>query len=280
MDMARINPFTEELKRLIHLYGFDGFEFNDTGGGNHAYPPLTRYLTQFKSDTALYPADLLENKEGESLSSQEIENILWIEGGSNFGNLIYRTNETLKETYTITYNNGSASTLATETISVDRIILVRNTGHGGHLLSQVRMAYMPDAYSGADPKVMGNLKYIINALPYDTAAPHASLWDEGQKRDIGPDSDDVYAPFAVDLADQKDADTARRLAKTFLLKNPDGAASDPANHNRYGALYFTNLPPVSEADSAAYMTYFSRELFGRVVRLAERPGAGDYKKTW
>jgi hypothetical protein len=97
---------------------------------------------------------------------------------------------------------------------------------------------------------------------------------------VGPELDDSYAPFAVDLTDQKDAITARQLAKTFLLKDPEGSTTDPGNQNRYGALYFTGLRPVSEADSAAYMTYFSRELFGRVVRLADSPGAGDYKKIW
>jgi hypothetical protein len=280
LDMAAINPLTEELKRLINRYGFDGFEFNDKGGGKLAYPPWTRRLTQFKSDQPLYPEDVFEDEDGNAFSPEKVGEQLWIEGGSNFSNLIQRTNETLKETYTATYNNGSATTLDTTTVTVDRIILVRNTGHGGHLLSQLRMAYMPDAYSGADPKVIGNLKYIVNAVPYDTTAPHTFLWDEGQEEDVGPTADDAYAPFAVDLTDQKDAATAQRLAKTFLLKDPDGSATEPDNQNRYGALYFIGLPPVSEADSSACMTYFSRELFGRVTRLTDSPGGGDYRKTW
>jgi hypothetical protein len=237
-------------------------------------------LTQSQSAQPLYPEELFQDEDGEPLSADDIKERLWIEGGSNFSNLIQRTNETLKETYTTTYNNGAADPPDTSTVTIERIILVRNTGHGGHLLSQLRMAYMPDAYSGADPKVMGNLKYIVNTVPYDASIPHAVLWDETQKQDAGPDSDDVYAPFAIDLRNQKDGDTARLWARAFLLKDPDGVSSDPENQNRYGALYFTGLRPVSEADSADYMTYFSRELFGRVVRLADRPGAGDYKKTW
>jgi hypothetical protein len=270
MDMASINELIKELKLIVNQYGIDGFDFNDTGGGKTAIPPLTRQLTQFQSDTPLYPESLFRNEDGAPLESAEVEAVLWTEGGSNFSNLIQRTNEVLKETYTMTYKNGSSET--SETQSVERIILVRNKNHGQHLLSQMRMAYMPDAYSGADPKVTGNLKYIVNDASYDTSKPHASLWDEAQKKDVGMDSDNKYAPFAIDLTDQKDAASAHDWAKTFLLKDN--------NPNKYGALYFTGLRPVSEADSAAYMTYFSRELFGRVVRLADRTDAGNYKKTW
>jgi hypothetical protein len=143
---------------------------------------------------------------------------------------------------------------------------------------------MVDAYSGAETKVIGNLKYVVNTIPYDASFPHPGLWDEAQKRDVGANSDDRYAPFAIDLANQKDENTARQMAKTFLLKDPDGSSASSANQNRYGALYFTNLPPVSsQADADAlptYLTYFSMELFGRKALLAETPGAGDYKKTW
>ncbi|MDR3116027.1 MAG: hypothetical protein LBU25_10985 [Treponema sp.] len=281
MDMAAIIPFTEELKRLADQYGLDGFEFNDRGGGKRAYPPFTRDLTQFNSDKPLYPADLFKDENGKPLSPEEIEKILWIEGGSFFSLLIYRANETLKETYTMSYNNGSAATQDSKTVAVDRIILVRrDTGHGRRLLKHVRGAYLPDAYSGADTTVQGNLRYIVNAVPYDTKILHASLLDESTNKEAGEEADNKYAPFAVDLTDQKDADTARGLAKAFLLKDPDKSTADPNNQNRYGALYFTGLRPVSEADSAGYMSYFSRELFGRVVRLADSPGAGDYKKTW
>jgi hypothetical protein len=281
MDMAAINPFIEELKRLINQYGFDGFEFNDVGGGKKAYPPLTRNLTKFKSAEPLYDEEkrkeLFKDEEGNPLSKETIEANLWIEGGSNFSNLIQKTNEILKETYTSSYTNGSASKLDTDTKTVDRVILVRKVGHGAHLLSQLRMEYMPDAYSGADPKVTGNLKYIINAVPYDTKNPHAYLLDEeGQGRDVGPDSDDRYAPFTIDLLNKKTAAEAENLAEFFLYQE-----GDPTNENRYGVLYFTGLRSGSEDPSLTdYMSYFSEKLFGRRVSLSEQPGAGDYKKTW
>jgi hypothetical protein len=279
MDVAAIDEFIKELKMIINQYGIDGFDFNDIGGGKNSYPPHTRGLKQFQKDEPLYPETLFTNKDGTSITDEdEIERLLWIEGGSNFSNLIQRTNESLKETYTSTWKNGSSATDVPT--HVERSILVRRSNHGNHLLSQLRMAYMPDAYSGADPKVSGNLKYIVHDVSYSSEKPHASIWDEAQQKDVGKEeADNKYAPFAVDLADQQDADTVQSLAKLFLLKDPDGSPADSGNHNRYGALYFTNLPPVSQTDSTVYMTSFSRELFGREVRLEERPGAGDYKKT-
>jgi hypothetical protein len=281
LDMAAINELTKAFKLLVDHYGIDGFDFNDVGGGRKAYPPLTRNLTQFRSDTPLYPDELFTQdgkRDGPPLSDAEIEAKLWIEGGSNFSNLVQRTNEELKETYTSIFKNGSSEEEVPQT--VERAFLVRNKNHGAHLLLQLRMAYMPDAYSGAIPRTMGNLKYIVNDTPYDNNNPHAPLWDETQKKDVGENSDDQYAPFTVDLADQKDTTTAQTWAKTFTLKDPTGSSTNSSNQNRYGALYFTNLPPVSESASAAYMTYFSREFFGRIVRLADTPHAGDYKKTW
>ncbi|MDR1230491.1 MAG: hypothetical protein LBK61_03710 [Spirochaetaceae bacterium] len=255
MDMAAIVTLTRELKRIVNHYGLDGFEFNDAGGGLSAYPPLTRYLTRSTDGGPLYPDELFEDDNGDPLKPDEIEAKLWIEGGSNFSNLIQVTNEALKES------------------GVSRVILVRNTGHGSHLLSSLRMAYMPDAYSGADPKVIGNLRYIVNATPYDGTTPHASLLDELQNKDVGEDADDQYVPFAIDLADadKKDKTTAESWADTFLFNGN--------NPNKYGALYVTNLGPASETNNyAAYLTYFSQKLFGRNVRLAETPGAGKYEK--
>ena len=278
MDMAAINEFIKELKLLVEHYGIDGFDFNDIGGGKNSYPPLTRQLKQFQSDSPLHPDSLFVDADGNPLSDTEIETVLWIEGGSNFSNLIQRLNEELKVSYTSTYKNGSAETSETQT--VERAILIRSQNHGRHLLSQLRMAYMPDAYSGADPKVPGNLHYIINDTPYDNTQLHASLWDEAQNRDVGEESDDQYAPFAVDLLNRQDEAAASRWAKTFLLRNPDGSSSDSGNQNRYGALYITNLRPVSESNQTTYLTYFSRVLFGRTTMLADRPGAGDHRREW
>jgi hypothetical protein len=254
MDMAAIEMLTKELKRIINHYGLDGFEFNDSGGGTSAYPPYTRNLTRSTDGGPLYPDELFQDDNGDPLTDVEITAKLWIEGGSNFSNLIQVTNEALKESGASCY------------------LLVRNTGHGSHLLSSLRMAYMPDAYSGADPKVIGNLRYIVNAAPYDNTRLHATLLDESQNnKDVGADADDKYAPFAIDLTDKKDKPAAESWANTFLFKD-----NDP---NRYGALYVTNLGPASETNNhAAYLTYFSQKLFGRVVSLADTPGAGKYEK--
>jgi hypothetical protein len=275
MDMAAVNELIKELKRLVEHYGIDGFDFNDTGGGKKSYPPLTRELKRFQSEIPLYPDSLFADEAGNSFSSAEIEAELWIEGGSNFSNLIQRLNEELKQVYTRVSINGNLETVETQT--VERSIFVRDRNHGRHLLSQLRMAYMPDAYSGADPKVPGNLRYIVHDVPYDDTRLHASLWDEAQNRDTGAEADEQYAPFAVDLLDQKDAADARRWANVFLLKNPDGSSSDAGNQNRYGALFVTNLRPASEVNSAVYLTYFSRVLFGRTTMLVNQPGAGDYR---
>ncbi|MDR0759449.1 MAG: hypothetical protein LBF74_04990, partial [Treponema sp.] len=292
MDMASINEFIKELKLLVNEYGVDGFDFNDTGGGKNSYPPYTRNLKQFQSDLPLYPDSLFVDDAGVApLSAAEIDDVLWLEGGSNFSNLIQRTNETLKETYTSVWKNGSEET--SEVQSVDRIILVRNRGHGSHLISQLRMAYMPDAYSGADPKITGNLRFIVNDAPYDTTNPHAPLWDEARKRDVGAEeADNVYIPFAVDLSDQKARSEAEDLAKAFLSKdldpdnlnpvgNPEGGSTPAPEYSSYGALFFTNLRPVSEAaGTLTYINYFSREIFRRTVALTGASDAGDYKKTW
>jgi hypothetical protein len=274
LDMAAINELTKELKLIVNQYGIDGFDFNDRGGGKTAYPPLTRNLKQFQSDAPLYPQRLFEDDEGTPLSDEAIETVLWREGGSNFSNLVQRTNEALKETFTSTYKNGTAEN--NDTQSLERSILVRTRNHGDHLLSQLRMAYMPDAYSGADPKVVGNLKYIVRDVPYDTAKPHASLWNEDQKMDVGGEADDRYTPFAIDLSARKSDTDAQALGALFVKKDLD---SNSPENSRYGALYFTGLQPASEGDSTVYMTYFSRQIFGRNVRLSA-DGAGDYRKTW
>ncbi|MDR2245767.1 MAG: hypothetical protein LBE17_03675 [Treponema sp.] len=285
MDVAAIDEFIKELKMIINKYGIDGFDFNDIGGGKNSYPPNTRRLKQFQKDEPLYPDSMFKKKDGqgnitgEDLDGDEIERILWIEGGSNFSNLIQRTNESLKETYTSVWENGSSATDVPS--HVERSILVQGRNHGNHLLSQLRMAYMPDAYSGADPKTTGNLKYIVHDIPYNSEKLHPSLWDEAQQKDVGAiEADNKYAPFAINLADQKDSDTLQFWAKTFLLKDPVGSLSDQGNQNRYGALYFTGLRPASASDSAGCLTCLSQELFGRVTRLADTPRAGDYKKTW
>jgi hypothetical protein len=279
MDMAAINEFTKELKNLVDHYGIDGFDFNDIGGGRRSYPPLTRQLTRFQSNNPMYPDNMFEDTAGNPLGDTEVEAILWREGGNNLSNLVQRANEILKEKKSFVLENGNPDSILINQ-EIQRVFLVRAQNHGDKLIYKIRDAYMPDAYAGANAIVAENLGYIINGFPYDNTKPHASLWDENMKRDAGPEADHKYAPFAVDLSDQKDTNTARLWANTFLLKDPDGGR-DLTNQNRYGALFFTDLRPVSEGgDIAAYLTYFSQILFGRVTRLAEGPGGGNYPKTW
>jgi hypothetical protein len=293
LDMAGINELVKDFKLIVDLYGIDGFDFNDIGGGYKAYPPYTRHLTQLRSYTPLYRDDLFEDKNGNPLTDAEVEEVLWTEGGSNFSGLLQRTNEELKESYSITYKDVEKPV----EVSVTRSIMVRSRNHGEHLLANIRDTYMPDAYSGADVKTIGNLTFIINDAPYDenNKKLHTPLFDEiitetqtpaqieagikPKPRDVGAEADNQYAPFAVDLLDQKTREDARNLANIFFKVNGTGA------FNKYGALYFTNLPPISEvaADDVApatYITYFSQILFGKPVSLVKDAGAGDYKISW
>jgi hypothetical protein len=283
MDMAAINEFTTNLKAIVNKYGIDGFDFNDVGGGEKAYPPLTHDLTEFRSTAPLYPEEeFFKKPDGTPMSAAEIEAVLWSEGGANLAGLAYRTYEALKEKYTSTFTNGSEDFVN----EVKRIIMVRNKNHGAHLPYYVREAYMPDAYTGANTSTPGNLSYIVNGEPYDDNHRHAEMWNDKEGKDSGGDADNKYAPFAVDLFDQKDKTDAEKWANTFMFKDKDPSNNNSSNWNRYGALYFTNLPAVSDAaatgktDPATYMTYFSQALFGRTARLADTPNAGDYKKTW
>jgi hypothetical protein len=274
MDMQSIEEFVKGLELLVNQYGIDGFEFNDVGGGKKSYPPYTRELKQFQSDKPLYPEELFK-KDDVPLTDEEILAVLWREGGSNFSNLIQITNENLKETVTTVWKDGDE-----QTSEIRRSVLVRDKGHGDHLLSMVRMAYMPDAYSGASASVTDNLKYIIH--DGSDYKDHSRLWYESGTtvKDAGEEGDSSYAPFKVDLNTQTTDADALALAKKFALVDTSGFITDPGNQNRYGALYFFNLKPVSEKASAAYLDNFTNYLFkGRPVTLSA-PGAGDYKKTW
>jgi len=283
LDMAGINEFIPQLKNLVDRCGVDGFEFNDVGGGSSAYPPATRALTQSNGVLPLYPESLF-HEDGDpakpELDADAINRILWIEGGSNLSNLIQRVNEELKETYSWTETGGAEDVAVSQ--GVERKILVRDANHGGHLVAQIRMEYMPDAYTGASPAVVDNLAYIVHAAPFDDGVPAPALYDEAARVDVGAAYQDKYAPFAIDLgldarkaagdAANPESGTARWWARRFLLRDPSGSDTDAANQNVYGALYFTRLPAAADASAtaatAAYLTYFTRVLFGRNTRVA------------
>ena len=145
---------------------------------------------------------------------------------------------------------------------------------------------MPDAYSGAAAILAMNLNIISNFEFFENITRnHAFLRDEDLGNiDVGPRFDEQFAPFVVDMSNQRDTATAQRWARSFLYVNPDLTGSSliaAGNLRGYGALYFTNLGPISEnQNNVDYLTLFSRPLFGRTTNLVDRAGAGDYKKNW
>jgi hypothetical protein len=273
LDMAAIEETLQGFRFLVNRYGIDGFELNDTGGGYKAYPPYTRDLKQFQKDTPMYPDSLFKDKDGEFFNEEKITEILWREGGSNFSNLIYKLNETLKNRYTVGADYGGADN-DNLVVVIIRPLLVPRNGHGGSLITNIRNEYMPDAYSGATASVVDNMKYFINNVPHDMTEDHPYFYDEATGENTGIYADDRYGPFSIDMSDRLSTDDARVLAQWFT-----GTLNSP---KRYGALYFSNLPPVSQAGSEStlriYMTVFTQELFGRITRLYE--GGGNYPKTW
>ncbi|MDR0568979.1 MAG: hypothetical protein LBG87_07235 [Spirochaetaceae bacterium] len=275
MDVASIQNLITSLKALITEYGVDGFDFNDAGGGERAYPPYTEYLKQFQSDTPLYQERLFQDGDGNRLSEDIITAKLWREGGSNFSNLLQMTNENLKENYTWTLKNGSAKDTNTSKLFI-RSILCHDTNHGRYLLDYLRNEYMPDAYSGADQSIAGNVRYIIHDTGWDQAYRHASLFYESENRDAGAERDARYAPFAVDLQNRPDNETALSWAEAFLQGDDPDYADGRNDTSKYGALVFSNLPAVSDAgyDVAEYLSLFSQTLFGCSAELSS---GGNYR---
>jgi hypothetical protein len=276
LDMAGVEQLIIEFKLLANRYGIDGFELNDTGGGYKAYPPYTRHIKQFQSNKSMYDY-LFVDKDGNplSLTDEQVEAILWREGGSNLANLTYKLNETLKLFSNVAADFGSVVN-DNQVVETRRRPLVRDSGHGAWLIADIRYEYMPDAYSGATGSVADNMRYLIHAAVNDDTQLHPMFYDEVNKENVGVYADDRYGPFVIDMANRLNAADARSLAQWY---RGTGAFGPP---KRYGAVYFSNLQSVTEAGSEstlrAYMTYFTQELFGRTTRLRE--GGGDYQKTW
>ncbi len=301
MDMAGIDAFVPLLRYLAEHYGINGFDFNDIGGGRTAYPPYTRNLKKTNTAELLYEY-LFVDKNGNPLplTDAEIEDILWHEGGNNLSYLIQRTNETLKDEYVTSYKNGKEDFRDVKV----RSPMTHAVNHGNYLLSQIRDIYIVDAYTGEFPKTYTNLHYVINDMPYDISKPHPSFWMEPSLVDEGNTGtlDNRYAPFAIDLRNQLSQDDVELLAGEFLYYDRSDPAypqvrENPADPNsplrpiepgdpgyadkikqRYGALYFTNLEPISDSpNQSAYMSFFSNIIFGRNVSSSD---SVDYRVTW
>jgi len=272
IDMAATQELIVEFAHLINRYEIDGFEFNDSGGGFLAYPPHTRNVKRFQRDEPLYPDSLFHDNDDNPLSDEEIENILWIEGGSNLSNLIYMVNEILKESHTVASDYGSGG-IDNQIIEEKHSLLVRDSGHGGSLISQIRMEYMPDAYSGASASVVNNMTYIVRGDPNDNSKTSPYFFNEITHQNEGIYMNDRYGPLNIDLSGRVSFAQVDILAQWF---RGSGAG------NKYGALYFSNLPSVTEAGSESvirsYINRFTQELFGWTTRMYE--GGGDHQKTW
>ena len=272
VDMAAIQELVVEFDHLISRYEIDGCEFNDSGGGYLAYPPYTRNVKRFQRDEPLYPDSMFRDKDDNPYSDEEIEKILWIEGGSNFSNLIYMVNEILKESHTVAADYGSGGN-DNQLIEKKHSLLARDSGHGGSLIAQIRMEYMPDAYSGASASVVNNMTYLIRGVPNDNSKSNPYFYNETTHQNEGIYMNDRYGPLNIDLSNRVSGAQANTLAQWF---RGSGAG------NKYGALYFSNLPSVTEAGSEsairAYINRFTQELFGWTTRMYQ--DGGDHQKTW
>jgi hypothetical protein len=275
MDVAAIDEFIKRLNALVQKYGIDGFDFNDTGGGLNAYSPHTENLKQFQKDIPLYKDTLFKDADGNRLPENVITAKLWREGGSNFTNLLQRANEVFKEKYTSVLSNGAASSTEMTRLLV-RSFMAHDTKHGQYLLAQLRNEYMPDAYSGADQNLLGNVRYVLHDDSWDRVNyAHMSLYNESEGRDTGAVSDGKYAPFAVDLQNRPGGANA----ETTALDWATAFADESGDRYKYGGLLFKNLPPASSAgyDAAAYLSIFTQKLFGRSVVVS---GTASHTKDW
>jgi hypothetical protein len=272
LDMAAIQELIVEFTHLVTRYEIDGYEFNDAGGGYLAYPPYTRNVKRFQRNEPLYPDSMFRDKDNNPLSDEKIEDILWIEGGSNISNLIYMVNEVLKESHNTAADYGSGGNDG-QIIEIKRSLLARDSGHGGSLISQIRMEYMPDAYSGASANVVDNLTYFIRGVPNDNSVGSPYFFNETTGQNDGIYMNDRYGPLNIDLSERVSSAHANTFAQWF---------KGTGLGNKYGVLYFSNLPSVTEAGSDSviktYLNQFTQELFGWTARMYE--GGGDNKKTW
>ena len=270
LDMAEIEEFLYIFRLLVDRYDIDGFEFNDTGGGYLAYPPYTRDKKFSGTGESMYDS-LFKDKDGNpiSYSEEETNKILWIEGGNNLTNLAFKVNEHIKDLNEVVADYGSPDN-DNQTVATRRRPVLRDSGHGAYLLAEVRMAYMPDAYTGATSNVPDNLRFVIHhGVNSNESAPHPVFIDELSGQNAGIYTHDKYAPYIIDLENRLTNSQASDLAQW-------------AYDNRYGAVYFMNLPaipyvPAESSTNAAglYMSRFTLSIFGRQTRLYQ--GGGDHE---
>ncbi|MCL2410439.1 MAG: hypothetical protein FWC97_02235 [Treponema sp.] len=285
MEIAAIIPSLQDFTQLVERYEIDGFELNDVGGGYKSFPPHTRYLTRFESDELLYPDSLFVDEDGNPLldyqgNPKDPEKILWQEGAINFVNFIHFLFEELKLDLTMERNfqvMGPDGNMVNDNIrrQIVRTIITRQNGHGTVLSANLR--FDPDAYTGATFVVIGNMTFLVQdftGLPADIPGQFPVMFDERNfglhwpREIVNTAAERSYVPFILDLSDLLPVWATTAFREFFL----------GSGLRRYGALYFKNLPPVSETPTettlSSYLTRFSTPIFGTAVTRTE--GGGDY----
>jgi len=137
------------------------------------------------------------------------------------------------------------------------------------MFTETRPAYIPDAYTGATPLVLWNMIAFANGIKneMESGFPFLMMWDDLLKRLVRQEGI-FFSPFTIDLSagpGRLSQQEARDLGRSFAGTN--------AAPNRFGTLYFSNLPTTSEDPGiVAYLTNFSSMVFGRPVFMYENGG--------
>jgi len=277
LDMPAVNRFLDQLGMLVERFGLDGLEFNDIGGGYRSLPPHTEFLTRFESSERMYPESMFQDAYGIRLEQDAVNEILWQEGGQNLTDMLIYVNEHLKVRRHLAADFGGVHNdgRIVETI---RTVLVRSVNHGNRMPTMVRPAFTPDAYTGATPYIVQNVEAIIvdanNEL--DGTAPNfpfRMMWNAAAQR-YEPQLLEAFAPFVVDLSlyDRMTVVQARALAGQFA-----GTFQIP---NRFGTLYFSNLPTLGEDPNiAAFLSAFTGPVFAGDTHIHDG-GGNRPRPTW
>ena len=288
MEMRLVHEFFPQLLLFAQAFGIDGFEFNDIGGGYRSFPPYTRYLRQHGSDEPLYPDSMFGYYDGvgdwQWYSQDRVNEILWREGGQNFADLIVTINDRLRESRRVVADFGGEGNDNTYPW-VMRYVIARNNGHAmiryhgtdpgpappatNHrrytsLSANVREEFIPDAYTGAMPFTVSNLLAFVNDVNSRLEGTHPNfpflrMWEPYRAAGAAMEFQGLqgFAPFIVDLTltGRMSAAEAQALAVRFR-----GTSTIP---NRFGTLYFSNLPTLEEDPGiAAFLTAFTGQVFG------------------
>jgi|GEM_PF-1785498 len=276
-DMPAALRFMDQLVVLTDRIGLDGFEFNDIGGGYRSFPPHTEFLTRFGSDERMFPESMFLDADGNRFEQERVNEILWREGGQNLTDMMIYVNEYLKKRQDLAADFGGAGNDG-RIVETVRTVLVRGVNHGYWMPTMVRPAFTPDAYTGATPYIVQNVEAIIvdarNHLEgTNPNFPFRMMWHPPTAR-YEPQLLEAFAPFAIDLSvnDRMSVAEAGALARAFA-----GTFQIP---NRFGTLYFSNLPTLDEdANIVSFLSAFVGPIFTGHAHLHEG-GGNRPRPTW